>query len=82
MAVPDPKTGVPESELTLLDPVRGRIVTRSGFASAHLAEGIAAVPGRAWALAPLVNVRNLIPITQVANGWVMSSSLAVAERSG
>jgi hypothetical protein len=30
-------------------------------------------------LSPLVKVRNLVPITQVANGWVMSSGLAVTD---
>ena len=30
-------------------------------------------------LTPLVKVRNLVPITQVANGWVMSSGLAVTD---
>jgi len=40
------------------------------------------VPGRGWALAPLIKVRNLIPITQVANGWVMSSGLAIADHAG
>jgi hypothetical protein len=30
----------------------------------------------------MVKVRNLVPITQVANGWVMSSGLAVADREG
>ena len=36
-----------------------------------------------WVLTPLVKVRNLVPITQVANGWVMSSGLALSDfRSG
>jgi len=82
LAVAENPLTAPESELTVLDPASGRILTRSSFTSAHLAEGIAAVPGRAWALTPVVKVRNLVPITQVANGWVMSSGLALSDSQG
>jgi DNA-binding beta-propeller fold protein YncE len=70
------------SELTLIDTPTGRVVQRASLASAHLSEAVASVPGRDWELAPLVKVRNLVPITQVANGWVMSSGLAVADKQG
>jgi DNA-binding beta-propeller fold protein YncE len=70
------------SELTLLQPATGRVLRRVPLESAHLSEDLVYVPARGWALAPLVKVRNLVPITQVANGWVMSSGLAVADRQG
>jgi DNA-binding beta-propeller fold protein YncE len=70
------------SELTCLSPARGRVLRRVSLESAHLSEDIEYVPARGWVLAPLVKVRNLVPITQVANGWVMSSGLAVADREG
>jgi DNA-binding beta-propeller fold protein YncE len=82
LAVPENYLSIPESELTLLDPARGRVLARKPLVSAHLSEGVAAVPGRGWALAPLIKVRNLVPITQVANGWVMSSGLAVTDAKG
>jgi DNA-binding beta-propeller fold protein YncE len=82
LAVPDNYLAVPESELTLLDPARGRILARKPMTSAHLSEGVATVPGRDWALTPLIKVRNLVPITQVAGGWVMSSGLAVSDDKG
>jgi len=82
LAVPETHLKVPDSELTLLDPAVGRILLRKPFESAHLAEGTATVPGRPWSLTPLVKVRNLVPITQVANGWVMSSGLAVSDQQG
>lgn len=72
----------PSSELTVIDPARGRILDRQTLESAHLSEGIASASPRGWTLVPLVKVRNLVPITQVANGWVMSSGLAVANRNG
>jgi YVTN family beta-propeller protein len=71
-------SAVPASELTVVDAGRGRIHDRQPLTSAHLAEGIAMVPKHGWTLVPIVKVRNLVPITQVANGWVMSSGLAVA----
>jgi len=69
----------PASEVTVLDPGTTRVIRRDTLDSAHLSEGIGLVPGRNWALVPLVKVRNQVPITQVANGWVMSSGLAVAD---
>jgi len=82
LAVPETHLTVPDSELTLLDPAQGRILLRKPLESAHLAEGTTTVPGRPWSLTPLVKVRNLVPITQVANGWVMSSGLAVCDDQG
>jgi YVTN family beta-propeller protein len=69
----------PASEVTVVDAVTARAVRRESLDSAHLSEGICAVPSRSWALSPIVKVRNLVPITQVANGWVMSSGLAVTD---
>ena len=70
---------IPASEITEIDPMTARTVRREALESAHLSEGISAVPTRSWMLTPLVKVRNLVPITQVANGWVMSSGLAVTD---
>jgi YVTN family beta-propeller protein len=82
MAVPENYLAVADSELTLLDPSRGRIVARRSMVSAHLAEGVAVAPGRAWSITPVIKVRNLVPITQVANGWVMSCALAISDFKG
>jgi YVTN family beta-propeller protein len=70
---------VPSSEVTIVDAVAARAIRRESLESAHLSEGICVVPSRAWALNPLVKVRNLVPITQVAHGWVMSSGLAITD---
>jgi YVTN family beta-propeller protein len=70
---------VPVSELTVINPETGRVLAREALVSAHLCESVAPVPGRSLALTPLVKVRNLVPITQVARGWVMSSGLAVTD---
>ncbi len=70
---------VPAAEVTEIDPVTARTIGRDPLASAHLSESIGIVPSRSWVLNPLVKVRNLVPITQVANGWVMSSGFAVTD---
>ena len=70
---------IPASEVTEIDPMTARTVRREALDSAHQSEGICAVPSRSWMLTPLVKVRNLVPITQVENGWVMSSGLAITD---
>lgn len=73
----------PASELTVVDPATTRVIQRMQLESAHLSEGVCSVGSHRWALTPLVKVRNAVPITQVANGWVMSSGLGIADlRSG
>jgi DNA-binding beta-propeller fold protein YncE len=82
MAVHDQLLSPPASEVTVLDPANGRVLDREQLFSAHLAEGITTVPARGWVLNPLVRVRNLVPITQVKDGWVMSTGLAIAREDG
>jgi len=70
---------IPTSELTVIDPVTARVVRRDGLESAHLSEGVTVVAKRDWVLTPFIKVRNLVPISQVADGWVMSSGLAISD---
>jgi YVTN family beta-propeller protein len=69
---------VGESELTIIDPARPRVVLRQFLDSSHLSESVGVVPQRSWVITPMVRVRNLVPITQVARGWVMSAGLAIS----
>ncbi len=82
MAVRDQMLAPPASEVTVLDPANGHILDRKQLKSAHLAEGITTVPVRGWTLNSLVRVRNLVPITQVKDGWVMSSGVAISGKDG
>jgi YVTN family beta-propeller protein len=70
---------VPASEVTVVNVASARVSLRARLESAHLSEGIALVPRRPFALASIVRVRNLVPITQVAQGWVVSSGLALCD---
>ena len=82
MSVHDQILSQPASEVTVLDPSNGHILNRVELHSAHLAEGIAEVPARGWILNSMVRVRNLVPITQVKDGWVMSTGVAISNRDG
>lgn len=70
---------LPSSEVTVIDPATARVVRRDVLESAHLSEGVGVDETRSWTLASLVKVRNMVPITQVAGGWVMSSGLAISD---
>jgi DNA-binding beta-propeller fold protein YncE len=82
VAVHDQMLSPPASEVTVLDPANGHVLDREQLHSAHLAEGITPVPTRGWMLNSLVRVRNLVPITQVKDGWVMSTGLAISQADG
>ena len=66
---------VPRSELTTLDLEGRRVERRHPLVSGHLAEGVA-VSDEA-VLVSLVRVRNLVPIMQVSQGWVMMSGVGL-----
>jgi len=68
---------VPAAEVTVVDATAARVHRRDRLESAHLSEGVALLGGTA--LVPIVRVRNLVPITQVAQGWVMSTGLALCD---
>lgn len=72
-------TTAPAAELTLLDAVHGDVIARLPLPSCHLSEGAAFTPDGRHLLIPAVRVRNLLPIVQVARGWVMSGVLAVVD---
>ncbi len=82
MAVHDQVLSQPASEVTVLDPSTGHIVNRVELPSAHMAEGVTEVPARGWVLSSMIRVRNLVPITQVKDGWVMSTGIAITREDG
>jgi YVTN family beta-propeller protein len=67
----------PVDEMTVIDLTVPAVIERPGADSAHMAEGVAVAPTSGIAAMSLLRVRNLLPILQVARGWVMTSSLAV-----
>jgi YVTN family beta-propeller protein len=67
----------PVAELTVIDLKENAVIDRPGADSGHLAEGVAVAPTSGVAAVSLIRVRNLVPILQVARGWVMSTTLGV-----
>ncbi len=65
----------PWSELTLLDAETGRVERRVRLPSCHQAEGLTFSADGARVFVPSLHVRNLLPIAQVARGWVVSGVL-------
>jgi YVTN family beta-propeller protein len=70
---------VPYSELVLLNAADGTVASRLELDSTHLFEALTFTPDGQYLLLPGVKTRNLLPILQVARGWVMSSVLAVVD---
>ncbi len=79
LAFPVPPRVVPASEITLIDTAGTRVADRRRLESAHLSEGVAISSDGSVALAPMLRVRNLLPLTQVARGAVMTSAIAWIE---
>jgi len=70
----------PVTEVTVIDAELGRVVDRVMLPGAHLAEGIAVEAGSGRALVCLVRPKNLLPATQVAGGWVMTTGIGLLPR--
>ncbi|HVG94229.1 MAG TPA: hypothetical protein VND21_07270 [Planctomycetota bacterium] len=70
---------VPASEVTLFDAATGATRRRVMLASCHMAEGAAFTPDGRRLLTPVVEVHNLLPILEVARGWVSGASLACVD---
>jgi len=79
LSQPGPPRAVPASELTLVNADDARVLARRPLSSAHLSEGVALSSDASFALVPVLRVRNLLPLTQVARGAVMNSAVAFVE---
>jgi len=69
----------PVTEVTALDPVRGRVTARHRIPNAHLVEGVAFTPEGDLALLTAVRPKNLLPALQVERGWMMTNGLAILD---
>jgi YVTN family beta-propeller protein len=75
----DRPTALPRALLTLIDTAVVRVRAEIELPSCHMSEGAAFTPDGRRVLVPAILVRNRLPIVQVANGWVMSSVVAVVD---
>jgi YVTN family beta-propeller protein len=74
---PVPFRDPPKSEVTIVDAEPGVVSARANVADANMLQGVAAVPGRNVALFTLMRTKNLVPITRIAQGWVITNGLGV-----
>ena len=67
----------PLSELTIVEPGRERVVSRANVAAANMLQGAAFVPGENVVLFTLMRTKNLVPMSRIAQGWVITNGLGV-----
>jgi YVTN family beta-propeller protein len=75
--LPAPFLSEPRSELTVIALGTNAVSARPLAQGAMMMQGIAAVPGRDVLLFTLTRPKNLVPITQLAQGWVETFGLGV-----
>lgn len=72
----------PVNEVTVIDEGLGRVVARLHLANANVGRGIAFTPDGSLGLVTLVRPKNLVPMVQVARGWVQTNGFAVVLPQG
>jgi YVTN family beta-propeller protein len=67
----------PLSELTTVVPRQERVTARSSVAGANMLQGIAFVPDENVVLFTLMRTKNLVPMSRIAQGWVITNGLGI-----
>ncbi len=77
MPEPAPFRDPHHSEITIVDPREGRVTARVPVPDANTIQGIAFVPGRDVVLFTLMRTNDLVPMTRLQQGWVVTNGLGV-----
>ncbi|MFC2125489.1 hypothetical protein ACFLU5_11825 [Bacteroidota bacterium] len=77
--IPVPFRTPPKTELTVVDANSKRVVDRKYITSAHIMENVTFTPSGDLAFVTLVRPKNLVPSTQVEQGWMMNHGIGVIE---
>ena len=72
----------PLSEITVIDTEGSVVDDRLQVTDANMLQGVAWHPSGKFALATLLRTKNLVPMTRMAQGWTVTSGLAVIEADG
>jgi len=72
----------PLSEITVVEPQGERVLRRPTVPGANMLEGIAFVPGENVALFTEMRTKNLVPMTRIAQGWVITNGLGLLWEDG
>ncbi len=70
------------SEVTVVGTERSVISDRVMIPQANLLQGVDVAPGGDFALVTLIRTKNLVPMTRVLQGWVMTNGIGVMWRDG
>jgi YVTN family beta-propeller protein len=70
------------SEVTVVSTGDDLVTQRVMVADANMLEGVTSVPGRDVVLFTLMRTKNLVPITRLAQGWVVTNGLGVLSGDG
>lgn len=68
-----------ETEMTVIDNSRKRVIDRKMFEDAYIMENVEFSPKDDWAVATLIRPKNLIPSIQVEQGWMMTHGFGIIE---
>jgi len=71
-----------ESEVTVVDVARERVVDRLSLPGANLVQGVAWHPSGELALVTLNRTKNLVPMTRIQQGWTITNGLGILWRDG
>ncbi|MCP4896213.1 MAG: beta-propeller fold lactonase family protein [bacterium] len=70
------------SEVTLVATDRSTVRHRAMLPDANLAQGVDVAPDGRFALVTLIRTKNLVPMTRVVQGWVMTNGLGIIRPDG
>ncbi len=70
------------SEVTVIDTAHSVVDDRIMIPEANLVQGVDVAPGGEFALVTLIRTKNLVPMTRVLQGWVMTNGIGVLWRDG
>ena len=79
LSSPVPFRTAPAAELTVIDTARRMVVGRRQLAGAAIAQNLAVSPDNRFVIVALEIPKNLLPETQVHQGWMATHGFAIAE---
>ncbi len=65
------------SEVTVVDTGSAQVADRVMVADANMVQGVDVAPDGAFALVTLIRTKNLVPMTRVIQGWVLTNGLGI-----
>ncbi len=71
-----------KTELTVINAETNKVDNRQYFSSAHIMENVAFAPEGDLALTTLVRPKNLVPSSQIEQGWMMNHGIGVIMQGG